>query len=263
METETEIERLELKTDIQDVADQARWAGIGPGQRVADIGCGSGKTSRCLWDLVQPGGAVVGIDASRERIAHARHRYGRAGLSFVCRDFLDPMEDLGRFDFIWMRFVLEYFRSDAAAIVRGAHDLLVPGGVLCLIDLDHNCLSHWALPPALERSLTGIMANLEARRDFDPYAGRKLYAHLYDLEMTDIRVDLRAHHLIHGPLGEVDRFNWEQKMRVAASRSDYPFENDYIEGAAGFCAEFNQYFKDPRRFTYTPMILCRGRKRPS
>ncbi len=263
METAAEIERLEIKTDGRDVADQARWAGIRPGQRVADIGCGSGKTSLYLFEMVQPGGAVVGIDASRERIAHARKTYGRPGLSFTCRDFLDPMGDLGGFDFIWIRFILEYFRSEAAAIVRKAHALLNPGGVLCLIDLDHNCLNHHELPPALARALTGVMAAVEAREDFDPYAGRKLYAYLYDLGMVDIRMDLRAHHLIYGELNEVDRFNWEQKMRVAAARSGYLFEKDYAGGVAGFFEDFDRYFKDPRRFTYTPLILCRGRKSPS
>jgi ubiquinone/menaquinone biosynthesis C-methylase UbiE len=260
MESVLEIERLEMKTRAEDVADQARWAGIGPGQRVADIGCGSGKTSSHLLALVQPGGMVVGIDASNERIAFARQTYDRPNLSFVCRDFLDSLTDLGGFDFIWIRFILEYYRDESEAIVRRAYEVLNPGGVLCLIDLDHNCLNHHQLPPSLARALEGVMANLEERENFDPFAGRKLYAHLYDLGMTDIRVDMRPHHLIYGALNEADRFNWEQKMWVAARRSGYSFDRYYANGVEGFCADFQRYFADPRRFAYTPMILCCGRK---
>ena len=260
MESDTEIERLEMKTRGEDVVDQARWAGIAPGQRVADIGCGSGKTSFHLLDLVQPGGEVVGIDGSVERIAYARENYKHPNLSFVCRDFLDPLSDLGGFDFIWIRFILEYYRNESAAIVQRAYEVLNPGGILCLIDLDHNSLNHHELPPTLSLVLDALMKRLEALENFDPFAGRKLYAYLYDLGMIDIQVDMRPHHLIYGILNEADRFNWEQKMLAAARRSGFLFGQYYKNGAQGFCNEFQCYFSDPRRFTYTPMILCSGRK---
>ncbi|MBN1611310.1 MAG: hypothetical protein JW940_32050 [Polyangiaceae bacterium] len=43
---------------------------------------------------------------------------------------------------------------------------------------------------------------------FDPFAGRKLHAHLCDLGCVDIEARMSAHHLIYGPLSDVDRFNW-------------------------------------------------------
>lgn len=260
MESDTEIERLEMKTRGEDVIDQARWAGIGPGQRVADIGCGSGKTSFHLLDLVQPGGEVVGIDASAERIAYARRTYVHPNLSFVRHDFLEPLTDLGQFDFIWIRFILEYYRNESATIVQRAYDVLKPGGILCLIDLDHNSLNHHELPPTLSLALSALMERLEKAENFDPFAGRKLYAHLYDLGMADIQVDMRSHHLIYGALKESDRFNWEQKMLVAARRFGFLFNQYYENGVQGFCDDFQLYFSNPRRFAYTPMILCCGKK---
>lgn len=260
MESRREIERLEAKTRGRDVAEQARWAGLRPGHRVADLGCGSGKTSLHLFEAAAPDGTVVGIDASAERTAHADRTYARPGLSFVRRDVRRPLADLGAFDFVWVRFLLEYFRSEARTIVRRACELLRPGGVVCLADLDHNSLGHHDPPPRLIRALEGVMADLQRRRDFDPYAGRKLYAHLYDLGLEEIRVDVRPHHLIYGELDAADRFNWEQKVRAAVRRSSYPFDADYPDGADGFVREFRRFFADPRRFTYTPLILCRGRK---
>ena len=260
MESDTEIKRLEMKTRGEDVIDQARWAGIGPGQRVADIGCGSGKTSFHLLDLVQPGGEVVGIDASAERIAYARRTYVHPNLSFVRHDFLEPLTDLGQFDFIWIRFILEYYRNESATIVQRAYDVLKPGGILCLIDLDHNCLNHHELPQKLAQAMMAAMACLEQQENFDPFAGRKLYAYLYDLGMSEIRVDMRAHHLIYGDLNESDRSNWEQKMWIVSKRSEYYIKKYYENGAEGFCSDFLQYFLDRRRFAYTPLIICSGRK---
>ncbi len=42
MESEEESLRLDLKTDSGTVEEQARWAGVVPGIRVADLGCGAG-----------------------------------------------------------------------------------------------------------------------------------------------------------------------------------------------------------------------------
>ncbi|MSN24263.1 MAG: methyltransferase domain-containing protein [Geobacter sp.] len=262
MEHEDEAVRLEMKTDYQRLANQALWAGIKPGMRVADIGCGSGITTSYLHQLVQPGGTAVGVDASASRISHATKQYGSMGVEFVCRSFYEPLEDLGKFDFIWVRFVLEYHRNGCRDIVRNLSELLRPGGILCLIDLDYNCLSHFGLSSRLERTVNGIMGKLEKDHDFDPYVGRKLYSFLYDLGFKDIKVDVGMHHLIYGVLNEVDAYNWTKKVEVAAKNSGYLFD-EYLGGYDEFVDEFESFFADPRRFTYTPLISCRGSKPPS
>jgi SAM-dependent methyltransferase len=210
--------------------------------------------------LVQPGGEVVGIDGSAERIAYARRTYAHPDLSFVCHNFLEPIRDLGQFDFIWIRFILEHYLKESAAIVQIAHEVLKPGGVLCLIDLDHNSLNHHELPPTLSLALSGLMERLQKVENFDPFAGRKLYAYLYDLKMSHIKVDMRPHNLIYGDLKEVDRFNWGQKIFAVAKKSKFFFDQYYDDGVDGFLEDFNRYFSSSRRFSYTPMILCRGEK---
>ena len=56
MENDQEALRLDVKTDADAVERQALWAGIQPGMRVADLGCGAGKTTFHLNRLAQPGG---------------------------------------------------------------------------------------------------------------------------------------------------------------------------------------------------------------
>jgi SAM-dependent methyltransferase len=259
MEDPQEIERLERKTDPDAVLTQARWAGLKAGMRVADIGCGPGLTSSLLCEEVQPGGEVVGVDFSGERIGHAQKRYQRSGLTFQQQDFFADLAPLGAFDFVWARFVLEFHRSRAEDLVANLSSLLRPGGVLCLIDLDYNCLSHAGLPDRVDETIENIVRALQERADFDPYAGRRLYGHLFDLGYQDIRLDMSSHHLIYGELNDAERYNWERKVLVAARRSGCDFSG-YSGGFDEFAREFASSFQDPRRFTYTPLILCCGRK---
>jgi SAM-dependent methyltransferase len=259
MEDPLEIERQERKTDPGAVLAQAQWAGISAGMRVADIGCGPGLTSSILLDAVQPGGQVVGVDFSAERIQHAKNRYQRDGLFFQQEDFFADLAELGSFDFVWARFVLEFHRSRATELVAKLSRLVRSGGVLCLIDLDYNCLSHAGLPERVNATIQDVVKGLETNSDFDPYAGRYLYEHLFDLGYQDIRLDMTSHHLIYGELDEVERYNWERKVLVAAKRSGCDF-NRYQGGFDAFAKEFTTSFKDPRRFTYTPLISCCGKK---
>lgn len=259
MESDEEALRLDIKTDIEVVEKQALWAGIKPGMRVADICFGSGKTTSVLYQLVQPGGEVVGIDGSEERIKYAKEKYSVEGIEFKCRNILEPLDDLGTFDFVWVRFVLEYYLKNSFDIVKNISRIVKPGGILCLIDLDYNALTHYELPERLEKTIYSIMDILQAEKNFDPYTGRKLYSFLYDLGYQDIDVDVAAHHLIFGRLKDDDASNWMKKVEVISKKTGYLFE-EYEGGCEEFLDEFNRFFTDPRRFTYTPAILCRGVK---
>ncbi len=259
MESAEETFRLNNKTDTAAVLSQARWAGLHPGMSVVDVGCGPGKTSAALLEAVSPGGRVVGIDASPERLDFARSQYESEGLQFCQADALGDLDELGTFDFVWCRFFLEYHREHADELYANLDRLVRPGGILCLIDLDYNCMTHFGLPPRLEATIHQIIDGVAKDTDFDPFAGRRIYTRMYDLGYTELDVQVSAHHLIFGALAERDRFNWEQKLKAVARQASFVSEK-YPGGYEEFAAEFRAFFEDPRRFTYTPMILCRGRK---
>lgn len=259
MENDEETKRLDMKTDGKTVENQALWAGIKPGMRIADMGSGSGKTSYHLHRVSQPNGSVIGLDISEDRIKYANKHYKTEGIEFIRRDIRKPLNDLGYFDFIWVRFVLEYYKSNSFEIVKNISEVLKPGGILVLIDLDHNCLSHFGHSERLERTLFKLMDILQRDANFDPYVGRKLYSYLYDLGYENINVNMTPHHLIFGELKDVDAFNWSKKTQVTTQQLDYGFE-EYEGGYADFYNEFRAFFSDPRRFTYTPLISCMGKK---
>ena len=100
---------------------------------------------------------------------------------------------------------------------------------------------------------------VEERANFDPYTGRKLYSFLYDLEFNNIDVDVNAHHIIFGELKDIDAYNWIKKLEVVPKKINYEFK-EYEGGYEEFLKECKDFFSNPRRFTYSPIISCRGEK---
>ncbi|MBN2061523.1 MAG: methyltransferase domain-containing protein [Deltaproteobacteria bacterium] len=260
MENIEEAIRLDIKTDPEAVVRQAIFCGIVPGLRVLDAGCGSGKVTSILHGMLQPCGEITGIDYSASRISYAKEHFGnKSGIEFHVHDLMSPPAALGDFDMIWVRFFLEYFRKEGFDIVKNLSSVLKPGGCMCLIDLDYNCLNHYELPSRIEKQLIKIITRLEKKHNFDPYAGRKLYSFLYDLGYKDIKIDLMAHHLLYGEINEEVLFNWSKKVEIASKKTQDLFY-DYPGGSEGFFMDYKNFFLDPRSFTYTPVIICKGSK---
>jgi len=261
MENDEEAFRLDIKTNPEAVLKEARWCGLRPGMRVLDAGCGPGKVTSILKEQIQPSGYILGVDYSVERIEYAKDHYhsGEPTIDFRVHDLRNPLDNAGLFDLIWVRFVLEYNRLESKKIVENLTACLKPGGHLCLLDLDYNCLSHWEMPHEMEKILLQIVAMVEKAKNFDPYAGRKLYSYLYDLGYENIRMDMKAHHLIYGNVKAPDLFNWTKKLEMATRKASKAFDA-YPGGHKQFFADFMEFFNDPRRFTYTPLILCKGIK---
>jgi ubiquinone/menaquinone biosynthesis C-methylase UbiE len=260
MEHAGECSRLEMKTRAEQVLRQAAWAGIGEGMHVLDAGCGVGKTSSILKELVGEAGRVTGIDQSAERLKKARSRYQREGIHFLQQDLTKPILTTEQYDAVWMRFLLEYFADDPLTLVRNVAAKLKPGGIMVLADLDRNSLNHYGLSERLGRTIEDVIGCLERYSNFDPYAGSKLYAHLFDLGFQDIRITTEAHHLIYGEISLEDRSNWLSKLEVAAKSSGSTF-SEYNGDFSAVRKEFLQFLDNPRRFIFTPIIICRGIKR--
>ena len=260
MESDDETIRLEVKTDPHALKQQALWCGIEPGMRALDVACGPGKTTAILHEMIQPGGSIVGIDFSEKRISYAREQYGnKSGIEFKTCDFRDSLEELGQFDFVWVRFVLEYYRKEALQIVGNLKKALKPGGILCLLDLDYNCLNHYELSPEMEKILPKIMTFMDEKYNFDTYIGRKLYSFLYDHGFEKIEVQLMAHNLFFGEIKEKDIFNISKKIEIAAKKAPEVLDS-YSGGYEKFVADFTEYLNDQRRFSYTPLLICKGKK---
>jgi len=131
--TDAEHERLiRQAARLAPITEQFfREAGIGPGQRVLDIGSGVGDVAMLAARLVGPSGEVVGVERNPRSMARARARVAEAGLhnvSFIQSDACEVASNR-LFDAAVGRFIL-MFVPDPVAVLRSLSRLVRPDGVL-------------------------------------------------------------------------------------------------------------------------------------
>jgi ubiquinone/menaquinone biosynthesis C-methylase UbiE len=100
-------------------------AGIKPGMRILDVGCGAGDVAMLAAELAGESGSVLGIDRSEAAIQAARARAAsRKNIEF---EIASPEEfpDGERFDIVIGRYVL-IFQEDPAAFLRTSARLAKP-----------------------------------------------------------------------------------------------------------------------------------------
>jgi SAM-dependent methyltransferase len=92
-----------------------------PGERVLDIGCGSGTTILELAARVGPNGHVLGADISERSVARARERIAAAGLSqaeIICVDASTHPFAPGSLDLAFSRLGVMFFSHPVAAFAN-------------------------------------------------------------------------------------------------------------------------------------------------
>ena len=139
-------------------------ADIRPGQRVLDVGCGTGVLTRELALRTGPGGAVTGLDSSPRMLAIAQRLSPalewREGFAEVL-----PFPD-GSFDAVVSQFGLMFF-PDPAQALREMMRVLKPGGRLAVAvwaSLKHT--PAYAAEVALVEELAGAKAAAPLRAPF-------------------------------------------------------------------------------------------------
>jgi SAM-dependent methyltransferase len=127
-------------------------AAIRRGERVIDVGCGTGATTLELAELVGPEGTVLAIDFSAPMLALARRRSaerGKRNLCFLCADAQSHRFEVAAHDLLVSRLGVMFF-SDPVAAFANLRSALRPGGRLgfvCWAALERN--PWFALPLAV------------------------------------------------------------------------------------------------------------------
>ena len=134
--------------ELERIADQSarfapatlrvfREAGLGPGRRVLDVGCGTGDSTWLAAAIVGRTGAVVGVDRDARMLAVARERtQAEAPVELVEGDFRSVALP-GPFDAAVGRFVLT-FQDDLVAALRTVVAHVRPGGVVAFVEIDRT-----------------------------------------------------------------------------------------------------------------------------
>ena len=139
--SEAEVARYRVMAEAAhaDEADLWQLAGIAPGARMADIGCGPGALLPALSAAVGPLGRVIGIDGDPPSVAAAQALVVAAALDNVsvrAGRAEDTGLEPGSLDVVMMRHVLAHNGPREQDITNHAASLLRPGGCLFLVDAD-------------------------------------------------------------------------------------------------------------------------------
>lgn len=138
--TREELERLvQQGSFFGDLTEHLlHQAGLAPGMRVLDVGCGAGDVSFLAAKFVGPQGRVIGVDKAPEAIGYAQQRAQAAGLDnvhFIAADLAGFQLDGEPVDALIGRLVLMYF-PDPAAVLRRLLAFVKPGGIVAFQELD-------------------------------------------------------------------------------------------------------------------------------
>jgi SAM-dependent methyltransferase len=119
--------------------------GIGPGDEVVDIGCGTGLTTREAARAAAPG-RVVGVDVSERMLERARQLTAAERLDNVRYELGDAQVhrfDPARFDVAISRFGTMFFSDPAAAFANIATALRPEARLVLLVWQSHD-RNEWA-----------------------------------------------------------------------------------------------------------------------
>ena len=144
MDTRTFYNRLSGAYDLLADASESACRNEGlrllqstPGERILEVGFGTGHALATLCGTVGPTGAVVGVDVSSGMLEMARRTVAPAGganVTFAIADGRSLCFPHTVFDAAFMSFTLELFEpGDIAAVLAEVRRVLRPGGRLSVV----------------------------------------------------------------------------------------------------------------------------------
>jgi ubiquinone/menaquinone biosynthesis C-methylase UbiE len=161
--------------------------GVRPGERVLDVGCGAGQTTRDAARMAAPG-EVVGIDVSERMLERAHELTAAERLDNVTYELADAQLHgfaPERFDVAISRFGLMFFADPDAAFANIARALR-PGGRLVALVWQRRADNEWAV--AVDEALGHAEPDESAFSLGDPAVAERMLerAGFHDIRFDDV-----------------------------------------------------------------------------
>ncbi|NKB77720.1 MAG: methyltransferase domain-containing protein [Gammaproteobacteria bacterium] len=190
-ESHKELERLKQQAQQIEPFETSllQAAGLKPGMKALDVGCGPGVVSCLMARMVGDDGDVLGVDASDDLMGVAEQMGQAAGvnnLSFQKADIYQLDLPENSFDFAYSRLVFQHL-TDPQSALKKLLGVLKPGGILCVADIDDDWLSIEPEPAAF-RTLIDRSTRVQAGQGGDRFIGHKLGAYMESAGFNDVDV---------------------------------------------------------------------------
>ena len=169
--TAQQLSMIYMTDDIREMQRQYRaWFDPQPGERMLDVGCGTGVNALAIAKLVMPGGKVIGIDNSEAMLKLAREKAAADNVEYRLMaaeqmDFPDSS-----FDGVVCTQVLGYL-PDPVAAIRNLLRVVKPTGRVFIAETDWDTLSYSIPDKDLQRKVTQSFSDHHG----DGWVGRRLY----------------------------------------------------------------------------------------
>jgi ubiquinone/menaquinone biosynthesis C-methylase UbiE len=176
-------------------------ANLLPGDRVLDLGCGSGTHFDWIATMIGPEGHITGFDPDSGNLARAReriaHRAYQEQITLVDGSLTDPLPfDDGSFDIVWCAGSLQYVPTPVDTIKEMIR-VVRPGGRVAVQDVE---MMSMVLGPLSDELLIALKSSLprgytagDEHHDYvDWLIGHKLRSYFVAAGLREIRGVLRT-----------------------------------------------------------------------
>jgi SAM-dependent methyltransferase len=185
--------RLQVISEIHD--DQTRAllleAGLGPGDRFVEFGCGLGYVTRWATSV---GADALGIDLSVDQIAEAQ-ALADGKTEFRVGSVYDHGLPPESFDVSYSRWLLIHLRRPVEAM-RSIYAALKPGGLMVCEEADMSAI--YAEPPSGYHEYVELAFATGAALGVDYAGGRRLHRWAREAGFDVLRIDAYHPHYLTG-----------------------------------------------------------------
>lgn len=162
-------------------------AGLTPGMRILEVGCGTGNMTKWIAKQIGDNGLVTAVDISHEQVKIAQENCSESNnITFITSSIFDLKHEM-QFDLIYSRFLIMHLQNPFEGLQQLTR-LLKPNGILVSEEATNSVTACYPESPIFRKYRELVMALFQKNNiDFD--IGEKLYAYFRKLKFEDIHVN--------------------------------------------------------------------------
>ena len=225
------------------------------GWSVLDVGCGTGAISKDIALMVGETGHVTGIDNTAYFIQSGKKTYADVkNLELIHADMFvySPMK---KFDLIVAARVLQWLNNPQEAIKK-LKSMLKPGGILSILDYNHEALEWQPQPPASMRLFYATFLRWRADAHMNNHIAEDLPGYFEQAGLSAIEV-LEANEVYKK--GE-DNFLQKAGIWAKVAQSTQMVEEGYLDDNDRLkaIADYNEWIQSDARLMIMKLKEVRG-----